>query len=215
VHDDKVAIYTTDSATPYKVTDVQVSDLPDEEAAKLDQHIACTSVDEATKKVEQYKADIERTKKEEEERNAGNYPPVFTQTDCSSYLPPDQYVDYYGPDLAVDGDTSTAWNEASDVGGPGEWIALSADEKQKVSKVSIMGGYCKSESLYWKNNRPKDITISYDGGSEHFVMDDTFGTFQTFTLSEPVATTEIKITIVSIYERGEYNDCCISEITVE
>lgn len=145
-------------------------------------------------------------------------PPMFTMVSTSSVLAPDKNTSDYSGASATDGILDTAWNEGSSGDGTGEWIELIASTPQHVSAVSIVGGYPKiyrdGSDVYYKNNRPRQITISYDGGSQTFMMQDLRGQFQTFTLDRPVDTTFVRITIESVYKGANYNDCCISEIEV-
>lgn len=144
--------------------------------------------------------------------------PVFTTVETSSVLAPDSTTSNYGGINVVDGLAETAWNEGAAGDGTGEWLELIAPSPQRVSSVSIMGGYPKpyrdGSDVYYKNNRPRQITISYDGGSQSFMLQDLRGQFQTCALSHPVETTFVRITINSVYKGANYDDCCIAEVKV-
>ena len=58
VKDGKVAIFRNDSATPYRVTDIEVSDLDASMARELDSKPAFSSIEEAEDRVDDYKASI-------------------------------------------------------------------------------------------------------------------------------------------------------------
>lgn len=148
-----------------------------------------------------------------------SYPaPRFDTVETSSVLAPDKNTSDYTGRTVLDGIPETAWNEGAAGDGSGQWIQLNATSKQHVTSVSIMGGYPKlyydGSDVYYKNNRPRQITISYEGGSQNFQMDDLRGQFQTFTFTNPVDTTYIRITIDSVYKGNNYNDCCIAEVKV-
>lgn len=134
----------------------------------------------------------------------------------SSELPGDADTAYYGPNNLVDGNSETAWNEGASGAGVGEWAKFSASSLQHVTSVSIMGGFPKyykdGSDVYQKNPRPKEITVSYEGGSQSFTMQDLRGEFQTFTFTKPVDTKWITITIDSVYTGRKYEDCCIAEV---
>ena len=140
--------------------------------------------------------------------------PRFSKISASSVLTGD--VDSHQPDRLVDGSTTTAWCEGVTGNGEGEWVEFQADMKQNVTSVTIMGGFCKSEDLYWMNSRPKDITITFDDGSKttSTLSDEPFA-WHTITLAKPVQTKTIRITIDSVYAGSNYTDTSISEITVQ
>lgn len=146
----------------------------------------------------------------------GATPPIFPNVTVSSQLPGDADTADYGASNLTDDKRETAWNEGAPGAGEGEWVKFSANTPQRVTSVSIMGGFPKlykdGSDVYQKNPRPREITISYDGGSQKFTMQDSRGEFQTFTLSKPVDTTWVTITIDSVYPGSKYDDCCIAEV---
>ncbi len=138
--------------------------------------------------------------------------PVFTMAAASSVLPP-EYDSTYVPEHVFDGDIKTAWVEGVSHAGEGEWIQLSAAGIQTVQGIEIVNGYCKSEEIYIKNNRVRDIRITFDDGtSETFSLKDDFGRYQNFDFSEPKNTTAVKMEILSVYKGVKYQDTCISEV---
>ena len=145
-------------------------------------------------------------------------PPEFTMVETSSVLAPDKTTSDYSGRNAMDGALDTAWNEGSPSDGTGEWIEFYNPTPQHVTAVSIAGGYPKlykdGSDVYYKNNRPRQITITYDGGSQTYTMQDLRGQFQTFTLPQPVDTTSVCIIINSVYRGANYNDCCIAEVKI-
>lgn len=145
-------------------------------------------------------------------------PPEFTMVETSSVLAPDNTTSDYSGRNAMDGALETAWNEGSPGDGTDEWIEFYNPTPQHVTAVSIAGGYPKlykdGSDVYYKNNRPRQITITYDGGSQTYTMQDLRGQFQTFTLPQPVDTTSVCIIINSVYRGANYNDCCIAEVKI-
>lgn len=146
-------------------------------------------------------------------------PPVFTSIQVSSQLPGDSDTVDYGARNLTDDIIETAWNEGANGDGTGERITMSASTPQHVTSVSIMGGfpryYKDGSDVYFKNNRPQNITISYDSGFQSFTMQDLRGQFQTFTLAQPVDTKQLVITIDSVYKGTRYDECCIAEVKVQ
>ena len=145
--------------------------------------------------------------------------PVFTSVTVSSQLPADNDTPDYGAINLTDGNPETAWNEGASGDGTGEYVTFSASTPQRVTSVSIMGGFPKlykdGSDIYPKNNRPQRITISYDGGSQSFTMQDLRNQFQTFTLTKPVETKTLTIAIDSVYKGTRFDECCIAEITIQ
>lgn len=68
VSDGKVAIFSNSAATPYEVSDVQVTDLSSESAAKLDAHVPADTLEEAQALVDGYRNEAVAVRKEAEDK---------------------------------------------------------------------------------------------------------------------------------------------------
>jgi hypothetical protein len=145
---------------------------------------------------------------------SGTSTDAFGSVTASSELVGQQSNTTYSASLAVDGNQATAWNEGASGDGVGESITLSADSVQHVSGIRIMGGSNQSTNSYTRNNRPRKITVSYDGGQKQVELQDLQGQFQDVSFDATVETSTITITIDSVYKGSKYTDCCISEIEV-
>ncbi len=128
---------------------------------------------------------------------------------------------YYYPDNVLDGDYNTAWVEAADGLGEGEWISLELEGEQEVSGVNIENGYKKfidgksDDYLYNCNARAKTIRVEFsDGTYEDFELTDDFYAINQIMFSYPRVTNYIKITILDAYAGSKYEDTCISEISL-
>jgi hypothetical protein len=66
----------------------------------------------------------------------------------------------YGPQLAFDGDMSTAWCEGADGLGVGEWIEIPLVSAE-FSHVQIWPGYLKSDAHLENNGSPKRYRVSH------------------------------------------------------
>lgn len=105
-------------------------------------------------------------------------PPVFTEAVAtSSFDQAGENAPKHTPELVLDGDLTTAWEEdkggqASDPG-IGESITLKADTEQYVSGVRIINGYAKTWYNYYWDTRPKQITITLSDGwsTTHTLID--------------------------------------------
>lgn len=212
-----VAVYSNSSATPYEVTDVDVTNLGPDSAHQLDDHIGCPSIEKAATIVEGLRSEAaaNRAQREEETRiaQAKSQPPIFTWGEASSELPPDQYTSYYGANNVLDNDFTTAWNEGATGNGIGEWISVNASTPQWTSGVEIVTGYPKTSDVYYKNNRARDITIQLsDGYEQQVTLADAYREYQRITFDDYHQTTFIRVRIDSIYEGDRWDDASIDEI---
>jgi hypothetical protein len=130
--------------------------------------------------------------------------------------------DYYPALQAVDGATSTCWEEGVSGNGVGQWLEVSLGERSYVSAIRMIPGYKKNEDgwdRWWSNGRVRKARFTYDDGSS-----DTFSftqgkNWQTFTLPAPKLTSSVKMTILSAYPpknvAHKANDTSVSEIGVK
>ena len=130
---------------------------------------------------------------------------------ASSYLNPQDGFTYY-PENLLDNNLSTAWNLPSR--GIGEWVEFKADKDYIVNGISIMNGYTKSEDIFSKNNRVKDISIYINNKVYNFTLEDIYRKTQEIRFSTPELTDTIKIQIDSVYDGIKYDEACISEIDI-
>ena len=123
-----------------------------------------------------------------------------------------EYDMTHSPNRVIDGNTSTAWVEGVKGNGLGESVAFLLDDTYMMSGFEIYTGYQKDSDRYYKNARPKEISVSFsDGTSQIFELKDMMGV-QKIQLVAPVETNSIKITIRSVYSGNKYEDTVISEI---
>lgn len=140
----------------------------------------------------------------------------ISYTMASSYLV--EYFDETGiimhnAELTLDGDVSTAWSEDVELEGVGEWLQYVFDDSYTINGIEIYGGYGKSETQYYKNNRLKDIKIYFsDGTVIEYTLSDDYGVFHIIELDAEVISEYVKIEIVSVYKGNTYDDTCISEV---
>lgn len=124
----------------------------------------------------------------------------------------------YDSSNATDGKLSTAWVEGASGPGVGEGVVLGADKRVSVSSITFASGYQKSEDIYYKNARPKQITL-VDGKTGETIctvtLEDAPGSAQVVRFQgDPVNTSSIRLVIDSVYPGNKYEDCAISEISV-
>lgn len=112
----------------------------------------------------------------------------------------------------LDGDLKTAWVEGADGQGLGESLGIVLDDVYTVNGFYIYAGYQKSDDLYYKNSRPKEIEILFSDGTINTIeLEDVIG-MQNVKFPHSVETSGIEITINSVYAGNKYEDTAISEI---
>lgn len=119
----------------------------------------------------------------------------------------------YTPDMMIDGDTATAWNVRKPYNGLGATATFTLKQRSKVKACKIMNGYDKSQLIYYRNNRIKSCTFTFDDGSETVTLKDLYNQYQTVTFSKTHTTKTVKIKINTIYHGTRYIDCAVSEIS--
>ena len=120
----------------------------------------------------------------------------------------------YPPEQIIDGSLELAWQEGKEGDGEDEYVIIAFDKELTLKGITINAGYQKSEKLYKENGRPKDISITYsDGTIKKYTLNDTFGE-QTIVFDDPIKTSSLKITILSVYKGSKYDDTSISEIVL-
>lgn len=139
---------------------------------------------------------------------------VFPTYSASSTLSPSEYGNYWAENLDDDS-WSTAWVEGASGSGAGQSVRMTSpsDQKKTVTTVEIMAGYAKSTDIYYKNSRPKQISLLADSGKviAQVTLADSYQTVQRITFPAQ-STSSITLRIDSVYEGNKYEDCAISEL---
>jgi hypothetical protein len=141
-------------------------------------------------------------------------PPYFSRISASSERKPDG-KNTYPPSYAFDGNPETSWVEGVSGVGTGEFITFSADSLQQVTGIRIQNGYYKSEDLYYKNNRIKSVSITFDSGTSVTIddMPDDYSGFYEYVFDAPIDTRSVTITIGDVYIGSKYpDDTVVSDI---
>lgn len=115
----------------------------------------------------------------------------------------------------LDGDKMTNWTEDAYGNGVGEYIHFDFTDTVQLNSIRIRGGNRRDHLHYAANSRPARITMTFsDGSSESFTMHDVYES-QVLTLSKPVMTSSLQITIDSVYAGNKYQDTAISDVFFE
>lgn len=111
-----------------------------------------------------------------------------------------------------DGTLRRAWTEGVPGQGIGEGVTFTFDGEYAFSGMRINAGYQKSESLYYKNSRPKKIRLDFsDGSTVRVSLRDVYAT-QKVTFDECIIADEVTVIIESVYKGSKYSDTVISEL---
>ena len=129
-----------------------------------------------------------------------------------------KFQENYHPNYLMDGDPATAWVEGADSSGAGEWIRIRLSPVESVSRIRlrVQNGYQKSRSLYQKNARARQLTVTaLPGGRSHgAILPDEMG-WQEIAFDVPSGRLEaLELKVGDVYEGSRYTDHCISEVEV-
>lgn len=119
----------------------------------------------------------------------------------------------YSPELMYDHDPMTAWNVRQPLNGIGATASFKLRKRSKVKSCTIMNGYDKNETIYYKNNRIRGCTFIFDDGSETVTLKDLYNQSQKIIFKKTHTTKNVKIKINSIYWGRVFRDTAISEIS--
>ena len=142
---------------------------------------------------------------------------TWDDVQASSALQPE--TGRYRPENVTDGDPNTAWVEGVDGPGAGEWIRLESGREHIVRAMVIEHGYQKwdgsSYDLFFQNNRPRLIQISFsDGTHVYATLPDSIGS-EKIHFGRSIETRWVQVTILDVHPGTVYNDTCISGILVK
>lgn len=121
----------------------------------------------------------------------------------------------YYPHNVADDNGETVWAEGVSGNGIGQSITLSTSTPQLVYGVHLVGGILKTSSrgdLYYRNSRPRQVTILWEGGQGVLSLDDMRGYWQGVSFGSPIRTSYVTIRIDAVYPGSVYEDCCIAEV---
>ena len=119
----------------------------------------------------------------------------------------------------VDWDYSTAWVEAADGNGIGEYVDYFFPTGTIITAVSVLPGYCKSDYAFYNNSAPGEISVQSGTASEIVFLWDLANNYSEvrnpllYELPHPIICDgTLRFTIKDIRSGSKYQDTCISEI---
>jgi hypothetical protein len=151
-------------------------------------------------------------------------PPLTTFASATSTLEAKGYD--YDPNLATDGDPTTAWVEGAKDEGVGEALRVEcADYKANgnikgepiLRAVGIVNGYAKNDAIWRANCRVKRarVTLASDDGATETSFTTTLADKpeeQIVEFPEPARVGVVEIEILDVYPGEKYDDCAVSEM---
>lgn len=119
----------------------------------------------------------------------------------------------YGPEnLFYAQGRETAWCEAADGAGIGQWVSVATRPKLPVRSVLIHNGYQKTRKSFADNNRVRRLRIETENGTRlETTLTDRFGP-QRIRLPDWEELGRIRITILDVYKGAKYDDTCLSVV---
>lgn len=136
--------------------------------------------------------------------------------EASSALSP-QGGNTYGPGNALDSNMKTAWNEGASGPGNGEWMRLHFPAPVVPTRLEIANGYQKDQRRFRGNGRVRRLRIEPGGEASPPLtveLKDALG-YQSVDLpADYPATSEIILTIISVYPGDTWEDTALSGIRI-
>ncbi|MCP5088769.1 MAG: hypothetical protein GY952_18410 [Rhodobacteraceae bacterium] len=134
---------------------------------------------------------------------------------CASSVLAGQSGNSYLQSNLLDGNPATAWVEGQSGDGIDAFLTLEFAGSKTVSELQLTNGYTKSDSIFTKNNRVRDIEVTSSTGQRLSAQLADHGHWQTISLPGFLNVDWIQIRILSVYRGTKYRDTAISELRVQ
>ena len=136
------------------------------------------------------------------------------ETYCVSSVLRPQFGNSYGAQNLFAGSSASAWVEGRDGNGVGEWITIEFDGMRLVRSITVRNGYQKSNDIFRKNNRVRQLRVMFSQGeTQTFSVPDRFGQEQ-IDLPTPVKAYWMKFIIDEVWAGNRYTDTAITKLVV-
>lgn len=137
-----------------------------------------------------------------------------SETYCVSSVLKPQFGNSYGVQNLFNASTGTAWVEGRDGNGVGEWITVEFDAMRVVKSINVQNGYQKSNDIFRKNNRVRQLRAVFSQGeTQTFTLRDRLGS-EVLTLPTPVRAYWVKFIIEDVWAGNTYADTAITKLVV-
>jgi hypothetical protein len=137
-----------------------------------------------------------------------------TLSASSQYNPGEGRELEFDPRNVFDGSLQTCWSEGK-VGDDGidEYLMITFNNPVRISMLSIVNGWAKSEELYKQNNRIAQLRVKSDNEQEATIeLDDNIYDYQKKEVN--INGTSFKFIIAKVF-KGTDSDTCLSEIKID
>lgn len=120
----------------------------------------------------------------------------------------------FDPRNVFDGNLQTCWSEGKTGDtGIGEYIMLNFEQTIKLSEISVVNGWTKSEETYNVNTRVAQLKVVSNNGQEALIdLNDNVMDYQSSNIE--LVGSSFKFIINKVYA-GKDSDTCISEIKIQ
>jgi hypothetical protein len=133
---------------------------------------------------------------------------------CASTVLSPEFGNSYNVQNLFSADLTTAWVHGTHKSGIGEWIVVEFDGYRKARSITIRNGYQKSQDLFAKNSRVRQLRLGFSQGqSKTITLADRDGA-QTFSLDPPIDTYWIQLVIDDVYPGSKYPDTAVAKLFV-
>lgn len=135
------------------------------------------------------------------------------ETYCVSSVLKPQFGHSYDVSNLFDDSTGTAWVEGAQGNGVGEWISVEFESLRRVKSIHVQNGYQKSNDIFQKNNRVRQLRVVFSGGeTQTFILEDKISA-QLFNV-RPVEAYWMKFIIDDVWAGNKYTDTAITKLLV-
>ncbi len=138
-------------------------------------------------------------------------PVTISSASAKSEFPAQGTVTYAAKNV-YDGKVATSWTEGDESSsGMGQYVEVFFEGEPTLNQLRIWNGSWASYDLWNRQNRVKDLEITFsDGSKQKFTLTDDM-VAETLAL-EPVKTASARLTIKSVYSGTTFTDTPISEV---
>lgn len=113
----------------------------------------------------------------------------------------------------VDGKDETSWQEGVSGSGLGEYAEIQYTDSSNIKYIAFKLGNWRDDDYFYGNNRPKTLTLTFDGNESYTVTFPSEKSVYYLEFSSPVTASHLRITIDEVYPGLNWDDTCIAEIT--
>jgi hypothetical protein len=139
--------------------------------------------------------------------------PVKPASWTASSSAPAEENETYEPTNLSDAKQSTSWIEGEQGSGLGAWVQADFGGQKTLTSFTLWPGYWYNLEFWQRYARPKTVVVELsDGSSQEFSVADAMKA-QTFTFSQPRATTTARVKVKAVYAGSTFPDFALSEVT--